>query len=88
MKGEENPVAAKEAFEEGSRETELCSVRLNCSQVKGAVEFTGTGENAGGAETVTGCFLQVYLAIWQMHLFGITVCKLCSRLGVWNYHSS
>lgn len=44
--------------------------------------FNATVEHVGGAETVTGCFLEVYLAVWQMHLFGITICKLCSRLGV------
>lgn len=56
--------------------------------LKGAVAFSRDGREYFGAERVTECFLEVYLASWQVYLLWITIHTLYSRLGVWNYYSS
>ena len=93
---EVNPMATKEASWGRIQGNRALFCLADCTRVKGAMAFSqDSGECWEGAEsdwvfpgTLFNCIAELYLAIWQVHLFWITIHQLYSRLGIWNYHSS
>ena len=92
---EVNPMATNEVSWGRIQGNRALFCLADCTRVKGAMAFSqDSGECWEGDRewlfpgTLFNFIAELYLVIWQVHLFWITIRQLYSRLGVWNYHSS